>query len=64
MVASSSSYTLNQSHIQQADVKGKGRATEDTYVGGSPVKAKNTLTYDPTDPQATYPSTACIFVAK
>ncbi|KAF6840644.1 RNA recognition domain-containing protein [Colletotrichum plurivorum] len=62
VVASSSSYTLNQSHIQQADVKGKGRATEDTYVGGSPVKAP-VMTYDPTDPQATYPSTACIFVA-
>ncbi|KAF4924400.1 Meiotic activator RIM4 [Colletotrichum viniferum] len=58
---SSSAYKLNQSHIQQAGFKGKD-VVRRNYDEGSPTKprsASNKLV----DPQATWPATACIFVA-
>ncbi|KAF9872186.1 RNA recognition domain-containing protein [Colletotrichum karsti] len=59
----SSPYKLNQSHIQQANVKGKDRAHRN-YVQRSPTKGRsNDNVVDNTDPQANWPSTACIFVA-
>ncbi|KAK2734135.1 RNA recognition domain-containing protein [Colletotrichum kahawae] len=58
---SSAAYKLNQSHIQQAGFKGKD-VIRRSYDEGSPTKPRsdsNKLV----DPQATWPATACIFVA-
>ncbi|GKT46050.1 meiotic activator RIM4 [Colletotrichum spaethianum] len=62
-VVSSGSYSLGQGHLQQPSLKGKGLAHRDEYVGGSPIKGGSSYMRNPVDPQATYPTGACIFVA-
>ncbi|KZL81077.1 rna recognition domain-containing protein [Colletotrichum incanum] len=62
-VVSSGSYSIVQGHLQQPSLKGKGLAHRDEYVGGSPSKGGSSYMRNPVDPQATYPTGACIFVA-
>ncbi|KAK1580348.1 RNA recognition domain-containing protein [Colletotrichum navitas] len=63
LVVSTGSYSLGQAHLQQPGLKGKGLAHSDEYVGGSPIKGGSSYMRNPVDPQATYPTGACIFVA-
>ncbi|KAK2035387.1 RNA recognition domain-containing protein [Colletotrichum zoysiae] len=63
LVVSSGSYSLGQAHLQKQGLKGKGLAHRDEYVGGSPSKGGPSYMRNPVDPQATYPTGACIFVA-
>ncbi|KAK1995335.1 RNA recognition domain-containing protein [Colletotrichum falcatum] len=63
LVVSSGSYSLGQAHLQHPGLKGKGLAHRDEYVGGSPIKGGSSYMRNPVDPQATYPTGACIFVA-
>ncbi|KAK2007005.1 RNA recognition domain-containing protein [Colletotrichum eremochloae] len=63
LVVSSGSYSLGQAHLQQPGLKGKGLAHRNEYVGGSPIKGGSSYMRNSVDPQATYPTGACIFVA-
>ncbi|KAK1983389.1 RNA recognition domain-containing protein [Colletotrichum cereale] len=63
LVVSSGSYSLGQAHLQQPGLKGNGLGHRDEYVGGSPIKGGSSYMRNPVDPQATYPTGACIFVA-
>ncbi|GJD03867.1 RNA recognition domain-containing protein [Colletotrichum higginsianum] len=61
-IVPSGSYSLGQGHLQNPDFKGKGVVRRGDYVGGSPIKGGSSMR-NASDPQATYPTGACIFVA-